>query len=854
MYGITDYEQKSGGDSDNKWAYFRFGRYYYYVIKAKDSEGNVSHKYYFAEKGTIQLQNENGESLKCYDEETFEQYLEWFNGNTNKIVNQEKAMNTYLGDTFYTVPELGKIKIITIENDNDVSYTFSSKELDYISDTEIANCTVPVEVLVDFLNISASTEFLSAFEELIKGQEVIMKLYSLTTTKIVDMHVEQEATPSVDITATIAYEMDEGFVGPVPQNNNGDGQHLYEQIVHSETFSPFTITEDTHSEHTSIDYELALEKANTWYAKMERELQKTINPPSETTRQYTAYGYVIQGSGDSAFRDSRIDSDNQKVLTGYLEFDTLWARIQNVIPSIHGCHATSKGSTILVDSTTVDVQDGTREVKTTKTVETLNKGTWKYDNNTSAFLGLWKNIDGKYHRYAKYDANTGKISGYDSKALFDPDGKKVSYHDLYGDDDAYIGDLFVNADEELFELLASSASSDRTESYANIMRYILYRYTGEDYGVTDFEQLLKLLGLNNFKSVKGVNGTSALSEYLKAWENFPLYNYLNGNGSYSSVSSWITSDGKEYIMFDDGYNTRNFGFGICFYAFGGFQNQSYFSAEGVDITDSKYQNYGVSTLSVEIVDRIKESIIENRRQDARDMARARNITLTDSQIDAIAACMYQGWQMGDFLDAYKQYGLTDYIRSYSSGMNSNCIPSSRGDANWELFSREIYRDPAGNEIVVPSGGGSILESAEKIHTYMEQNNYSYCILGGEDNSHPGSCGLDSTFEESKTNHHLTCCATFVSWVLRDAGLIDQTIHYVGSEGSSGLNNILESTYHWTRVNSSELQPGDVMVYVGQHIEIYAGNGTKYNAGDVDSIQNAAPSSQNATPDYGLRAP
>lgn len=198
--------------------------------------------------------------------------------------------------------------------------------------------------------------------------------------------------------------------------------------------------------------------------------------------------------------------------------------------------------------------------------------------------------------------------------------------------------------------------------------------------------------------------------------------------------------------------------------------------------------------------------------------------------------------MGGFLDAYKQYGLTDSIRAYSSGMNSNCIPPARGNANWELFSRGIYRDPAGNEIVVhSSGGGSILESAERIHTYMEQNNYFYCLDGR----------LRNTFEESKSTR-ATCCATFVSWVLRDAGLINQTSHYVNTGG--GIVDILVNTYHWTRVNANQLQPGDVMVYNYGHVEIYAGNGTIYNAGSDSAVKNAAPSRQWNTPDYGLRAP
>lgn len=452
--------------------------------------------------------------------------MEWFNGNSG-TVNQEKAMNSYLSDTFYTVPELGKIEVVTIDNNNG-SYTFTSKELDYASNTEIANCTVPIEVLVDFLNISASTEFLSAFEELIKDQEIIIKLYDLTTTQTVETHTEQEANPSANITANIVYEMDEGVAGPPPR----------EQITQTENFDSVTISKNRTSTHINIDYELALEKASTWYVKMERTLNRTASTRVDGPNESTIPGYTIQGIGDSAFHDSRIDSNTQEILSGNLDFDSLWRRIENRIPSRSGCHVVPGESSVTINSTTVEVQDGTRTVTTTTTTQILIRGTMQYDDNTDAFLGLWKNEDGQYHSYTDYDPDTGEIT-YNNKALFDPDGKKVGYHDLYGDDDAYIGELFVNADEELFELLESSASSERTESYANIMRYILYRYTNKDYGITTFSQLLRLLGLNvrstgrdfnvNTSTADGAEIMPTREELRAALQSTPYWSVFEGD-------------------------------------------------------------------------------------------------------------------------------------------------------------------------------------------------------------------------------------------------------------------------------------------------------------------------------------
>lgn len=207
-----------------------------------------------------------------------------------------------------------------------------------------------------------------------------------------------------------------------------------------------------------------------------------------------------------------------------------------------------------------------------------------------------------------------------------------------------------------------------------------------------------------YEKIKG-RATSQLSEFLKSWENVSMWKYQNGKiNNYNSdayIYMCITEDKKEYIMCDDlftGNNNRNFGYGICFYVGGyGFINQSFYAAEGINIEDPKYQTYGVSKLPVDVVDRVKERIIEYQRNNVRSMASNRGITLTDYQVDAVAACAYQGWQMGGFLDAYKQYGMDESIRYQSTGMGTS---NSRYRANWKLFSTGVYTDPDGNEISI----------------------------------------------------------------------------------------------------------------------------------------------------------
>lgn len=142
------------------------------------------------------------------------------------------------------------------------------------------------------------------------------------------------------------------------------------------------------------------------------------------------------------------------------------------------------------------------------------------------------------------------------------------------------------------------------------------------------------------------------------------------------------------------------------------------------------------------------------------------------------------------------------------------------------------------------GGGTIIEVAAKMHKYMEKNNYFWTV---------DSTYLKDTFEESKKTKGV-CCASYVSYVLTEAGYIKASEM---SHGADSLAEILKNK-GFKEVKKSELKAGDILWFPGNHVEIYAGNNQSYNAGDTDIIRGSAPS--NSSIDYydgnviGLRPP
>ena len=266
----------------------------------------------------------------------------------------------------------------------------------------------------------------------------------------------------------------------------------------------------------------------------------------------------------------------------------------------------------------------------------------------------------------------------------------------------------ITAPDWLFTILERN---DSTKEMVDLTKYLLHVATGNDYGVTDFD--FEAFSTSDFSSISVSGGAGV--EFTKAWENLALWNYRNGRGGYSGiyVTSCITSDNKYYIMHDDigtGYGNRNYGFGVCFYvgSSGSFQNTSYFEAEGINITDPIYQNYGSSKVEVEIVDRISAKIWNEKRQEVINTVNRMGAKLEDYQIDCLTDMRYQGWYITDTIEAFMQYGLDENrIRSASSGFNGN-----RGDARWILFSTGRYTTADGQTIQGNSSGSNNNEAQE----------------------------------------------------------------------------------------------------------------------------------------------
>lgn len=125
---------------------------------------------------------------------------------------------------------------------------------------------------------------------------------------------------------------------------------------------------------------------------------------------------------------------------------------------------------------------------------------------------------------------------------------------------------------------------------------------------------------------------------------------------------------------------------------------------------------------------------------------------------------------------------------------------------------------SGNRTVNSQGVQAILDWAKVIAEYMDQYDFEYRLYN-----------LTTRYNEQSTGGG-TCCTTYVSWVLQEAGYLEDSEH---TNYHWSLKKLLDTKSEWQYMkvtSESELQAGDIVIYEGyensgkhvQHSNICAG--------------------------------
>ena len=371
---------------------------------------------------------------------------------------------------------------------------------------------------------------------------------------------------------------------------------------------------------------------------------------------------------------------------------------------------------VLVPSTTVTTQESYMPNIMISTAKT-----WIFSREA----GFKKTVTGP--QYYNSDVGTGEnrvVTNIESTTItYSEDTPKEEYNGgEKGEDGTFVGLLdkrfripnsmnrrsagpdLVSNSVAYFEFLSRSST---TQSMENVMRYVLYKYTGRDYGVTEFD-------VNWFAShtMNGIVAGNAFLEFLKVWEGT------------------ATDSEGNYLVADDGAGIPTVGFGIAL-----MYNVDRFAAKGVtgvqnwQIGDNCYKDYGVSN---SIIDEIMLEEIADWKESVRKDTAACVPPLNEQQIDALTIIKYQYGGIGNFVSQWNKYGNTDILKDvvYQSGKWKYYFKQNpsigRAEANWKLFHEGIYVDKEGNEIIGGSGTeGNTQISGINIATYTSSSGKTY---------------------------------------------------------------------------------------------------------------------------------
>lgn len=304
--------------------------------------------------------------------------------------------------------------------------------------------------------------------------------------------------------------------------------------------------------------------------------------------------------------------------------------------------------------------------------------------------------------------------------------------------------------EWLFRLLQKDSALQGLEK---VMRYVMQKYTGRDYGVDNSD--LQILDIRNFVTVSTQGG--ALEEILKSYENNALRIYMNGEIElYDGVKKFVTQDKKYYKMFyTDNDHCLNIAYGIVVRnSKGEFINAELFRQAGLEPEELKrlaeaFDRGEEAKIAVEIVDKVYSALVAQKKDEVKQEFAKRGEELKENQVASLVCVSFQYGNFGQKIKG--SYNIVDlYINYYKKGDDGNVEKfknnaqvqvdagrahvftndTSRKIANWRLFHEGKYILSDNTEIREggSTGGAEEMNDLQQEVVKVAKNSAAYgCI-------------------------------------------------------------------------------------------------------------------------------
>ena len=454
----------------------------------------------------------------------------------------------------------------------------------------------------------------------------------------------------------------------------------------------------------------------------------------------------------------------------------------------------------------------------------VEKGKITTTSNEDKFLGLWKNSVGYYVPYYEDP----------EKAKFNPDGIKV-YYEGYGQP---VDDI-LNGQEWMYDLLENKSYAEKTQMYSKLMKYLIYKYTGNlydnnpefaefDFSIFDIESIQSSSSVSSLADIPLYEPTLSREDFIKAMQEFSdagakgakanfdaHFNSRSGDIYDWSVEAQIN---PELIVvfawaeqsFNDPIGDESNFWGLA--APNGSSSPSYGNFKnGVKAMGEYFQLYSAGSGSDQ------ENMVKQNaaaRQGCNPNGYGQPGTLKGllsvyTQLLGYSELHYDG-------DAGGLGGIPYLKTIYGDEFEAKCgsvhtvgvtpwTQEEYADASAYVYEqrRDMWQEIFGKYATI-GGSNDIIQVAQECMKWLDDHDCVYILGGGHVPMQEGDRGID--------------CTRFTSWVLGLCGYMELGTVWTSYdlEGNPG---------NWPKItNKADLQPGDILVYEG-HGDIYVGPGS-----------------------------
>lgn len=386
--------------------------------------------------------------------------LNYFSLNEGNLIVANIGSNNIGYSTSGSVPDAD------IYQDTGVMYDVTETAIDYRS--MIGVHAMPFEMSLSLMTNTEDLHFMDDLLDKVFESTIELTIFDNTTTTV----TVETAKTNVETTyeKTIQYEETNArtdFMGPViPQSKE-------EKVTSTQKdTTDYTIT--TTNTSVSNSYTVALTNVSSWIADVTNEYTFTTET-NETTLEPTKTDTSEKGS-PVAITDTSTDSELKKYA------DDNFKEKRKPVTDASGNPIKDADGNTVVDVTTYTPKGGTITATT---------------NTTTQIEGKTTVIEKKFVKSddSPKTANEG-----------------VKFKEVY-DRNEYAQGNFNNVDTWLFEMLANTESGI---DYISIIKFLLWKCTGIDYGVTDIKDILNYYNEQTFTYVSGYSSGGG---------------YVDGNGN-----------------------------------------------------------------------------------------------------------------------------------------------------------------------------------------------------------------------------------------------------------------------------------------------------------------------------------